>query len=304
MLAIVALSYTQTVHAYETSGGAYVVAKDNLGTLPSLVAAAALLADYILTVAVSVAAGVLAITSAAPSLRPYRVWLSLACIVAITRREPARRARVRDRCSRCRRTASSLSLYVVVGDRRRRSAPSDAARRRTCRIRSRSARGRVTLLVVLRAFASGSAALTGVESISNGVSAFSRRRRGTRRRRSRSWARSRSRSSSACRGSRCRCTRGRADGVGAVADRARDVPGRPPGRHVLRRPGPHARDPDPRGELVLPGLPAARGAARARPLLPAPVREPRRPARLLERDRRRRRARVAADRASRRTWTR
>ena len=58
----------QTVQAYETSGGAYVVAKENLGTLPSLVAAAALLVDYVLTVAVSVAAGVLAITSAAPSL--------------------------------------------------------------------------------------------------------------------------------------------------------------------------------------------------------------------------------------------
>ena len=66
--AIVVLSYTQTVQAYETSGGAYVVAKENLGTLPSLVAAAALLVDYVLTVAVSVAAGVLAITSAAPSL--------------------------------------------------------------------------------------------------------------------------------------------------------------------------------------------------------------------------------------------
>ena len=68
VLAIVVLSYVQTVQAYETSGGAYVVAKDNLGTLPSLVAAAALLVDYILTVAVSVTAGVFALTSAVPSL--------------------------------------------------------------------------------------------------------------------------------------------------------------------------------------------------------------------------------------------
>src|SRR6478609_2371796 len=60
VLAIVVLSYTQTVQAYETSGGAYVVAKENLGTLPSLVAAAALLVDYVLTVSVSVAAGVAA----------------------------------------------------------------------------------------------------------------------------------------------------------------------------------------------------------------------------------------------------
>src|SRR5881628_3791350 len=62
LLAIVVVSYRQTVRVYETSGGAYVVAKDNLGTLPSLVAAAALLVDYILTVAVSVAAGIVAIT--------------------------------------------------------------------------------------------------------------------------------------------------------------------------------------------------------------------------------------------------
>ena len=73
VLGIVVLSYTQTVHAYQTSGGAYVVAKDNLGRLPSLVAAAALLVDYVLTVAVSVAAGVLALTSAVPSLESHKV---------------------------------------------------------------------------------------------------------------------------------------------------------------------------------------------------------------------------------------
>ena len=79
VLAIVVLSYTQTVRAYETSGGAYVVAKENLGTLPSLVAAAALLVDYVLTVAVSVAAGVLAITSAAPSLAAHKVGALARC---------------------------------------------------------------------------------------------------------------------------------------------------------------------------------------------------------------------------------
>src|SRR5438876_4665401 len=78
LLAIVALSYRQTVRAYETSGGAYVVAKDNLGTMPSLVAAAALMTDYILTVAVSVAAGIVAIPSAAPCLYPERCCLCLA----------------------------------------------------------------------------------------------------------------------------------------------------------------------------------------------------------------------------------
>ena len=65
------VSYQQTVRVYESSGGAYVVAKDNLGTLPSLVGAAALLTDYVLTVAVSVAAGVVALVSAVPSLATH-----------------------------------------------------------------------------------------------------------------------------------------------------------------------------------------------------------------------------------------
>ena len=111
LLAIVVISYTQTVRAYETSGGAYVVAKDNLGTLPSLVAAAALLTDYVLTVAVSVAAGIVAITSAAPSLHPYRV----VALPRLHRRahggEPARRARggiaLRDPDLRLRRSRCS-----------------------------------------------------------------------------------------------------------------------------------------------------------------------------------------------------
>ena len=77
LLAIVVISYRQTVRAYETSGGAYVVARDNLGTTPSLVAAAALLVDYVLTVAVSVTAGVVALTSAAPALESHKVAISL-----------------------------------------------------------------------------------------------------------------------------------------------------------------------------------------------------------------------------------
>jgi amino acid transporter len=172
MLFIVALSYRQTVRAYETSGGAYVVAKDNLGTLPSLVAAAALLTDYILTVAVSVAAGVVAITSAAPSLHPYRVWLSLACIVAITVAN-LRGVRESGLLFALPTYGFVLSLYAVlatgvakcaVGTCPRADVPHPVA----------AGAGTVTLLVLLRAFASGSAALTGVESISNGVSAFRR----------------------------------------------------------------------------------------------------------------------------------
>src|SRR5437773_1999202 len=83
LLLIVILSYRQTVQVYESSGGAYIVAKENLGRLPSLVAAAALLTDYVLTVAVSVAAGVLALTSAVSSLRGHELTLSLVCVLLI-----------------------------------------------------------------------------------------------------------------------------------------------------------------------------------------------------------------------------
>src|SRR5437764_10789245 len=83
LLAVVVISYMQTVRVYETSGGAYVVARENLGTLPSLVGAAALLTDYVLTVAVSISAGIFAITSFAPSLVHHKVGLSLACLLLI-----------------------------------------------------------------------------------------------------------------------------------------------------------------------------------------------------------------------------
>src|SRR5215470_6072487 len=78
LLVLVALSYRQTVFAYPNGGGSYTVAKDNLGTTPGLIAAAALLTDYILTVSVSISSGVAAITSAYPSLTPHAVGLCIA----------------------------------------------------------------------------------------------------------------------------------------------------------------------------------------------------------------------------------
>src|SRR5213082_1611032 len=83
LLGIVVLSYRQTVRVYESSGGAYVVAKENLGKIPSLVAAAALLTDYVLTVAVSISAGIFAITSFVPSIAGHKVALSIVCLVLI-----------------------------------------------------------------------------------------------------------------------------------------------------------------------------------------------------------------------------
>src|ERR1700687_4807283 len=84
LLAVVAFSYRQTIHAYPTGGGAYIVAKENIGPTSGLIAAASLLVDYTLTVAVSISAGVLAITSAFPQLDPYRVEMCLAFLVILT----------------------------------------------------------------------------------------------------------------------------------------------------------------------------------------------------------------------------
>jgi amino acid transporter len=81
---LVALSYFQTIHGYPSGGGSYTVARENLGTLPSLIAAAALMMDYVLTAAVSLTAGVAAIASAFPVLWPYRVELALLMLLVIT----------------------------------------------------------------------------------------------------------------------------------------------------------------------------------------------------------------------------
>ena len=208
LLAIVALSYRQTVRAYETSGGAYVVAKENLGTIPSLVAGAALLTDYVLTVAVSIAAGIFAITSAAPSLYPYRVELSLGCVVLLTVVN-LRGVRESGALFALPTYGFVLSMYalLVVGGARCTLGTCPTAHVQHA---LPAGTGAVTLFVLLQAFASGSAALTGARRSRTASTPSSGRSRRTRRRRSRSWPRSRSRSSSASRGSRSRCTRGRA----------------------------------------------------------------------------------------------
>jgi amino acid transporter len=172
LLAIVAVSYTQTVKAYETSGGAYVVAKDNLGTLPSLVAGAALLTDYVLTVAVSVAAGVLAITSAAPSLAHLKVWLSLGCILVIMLVN-LRGVRESGILFALPTYAFLAALYALIGVGLWKIATGDTPH--AVNVHPLAAgTGAVGLFLVLRAFASGASALTGVEAISNGVTAFRR----------------------------------------------------------------------------------------------------------------------------------
>ena len=172
LLAIVVLSYRQTVLVYESSGGAYVVAKENLGKLPSLVAAAELLTDYVLTVAVSVAAGVLALTSAVSSLRGHELMLSLVCVVAIALAN-LRGVKEAGILFAIPTYAFVTSIFALVGVGVARCADGTCPRAAVPHPLA-SGTGVVTAFVVLRAFASGSTALTGVEAIANGVNAFRR----------------------------------------------------------------------------------------------------------------------------------
>lgn len=172
VLGIVVISYTQTVRAYETSGGAYVVARENLGTLPSLVAAAALLVDYILTVAVSVTAGVFALTSAVPSLAPHRVGLSLSFVALLTLVN-LRGVRESGLLFALPTYAFVAVMFVMVGTGIGQCATGICARASVPNPLQTGV-GAVGILIVLRAFSSGAAALTGVEAISNGVNAFKR----------------------------------------------------------------------------------------------------------------------------------
>src|SRR6059058_5340677 len=172
LLAIVVASYRQTVQAYQTSGGAYVVAKENLGTLPSLVGAAALLVDYVLTVAVSIAAGIFAVTSLAPSLSSHKVVLSLACLGVIVLVN-LRGVRESGLTFALPTYAFVTAMFVLVGVGLAKTLFGSAPHAHVPDPIATGAGG-ITIFVLLRAFSSGSTALTGVEAIANGVNAFRR----------------------------------------------------------------------------------------------------------------------------------
>ena len=142
LLAIVVVSYMQTVRAYETSGGAYIVARENLGTLPSLVGAAALLTDYVLTVAVSISAGIFAITSFAPSLaQPQgRALARAACsLIVLANLRGVRESGLALRAARRISSSTAIGVLVVVGARRARDGPR-APRGRAARAAGRHRR--------------------------------------------------------------------------------------------------------------------------------------------------------------------
>jgi amino acid transporter len=170
LLGIVVLSYRQTVRVYETSGGAYVVARENLGTTPSLVAAAALLTDYVLTVAVSISAGIYAITSFVPSLTSHKVALSLACLVIIVLAN-LRGVRESGLLFAFPTYAFVTSILVLVAVGLFQTATGNVHHAVVPNPLPAGA-GAVGVFVLLRAFSSGSTALTGVEAIANGVNAF------------------------------------------------------------------------------------------------------------------------------------
>jgi amino acid transporter len=170
LLAIVVVSYMQTVRAYETSGGAYIVARENLGMLPSLTAAAALLTDYVLTVAVSISAGIFAITSFAPSLANHKVALSLGCLflIVLANLRGVRESGILFALPTY-AFVTAIGTLVVAGLV---ELATGHAHRAVAPHALPIGTGSITLFVLLRAFSSGSTALTGVEAIANGVNAF------------------------------------------------------------------------------------------------------------------------------------
>jgi amino acid transporter len=172
LLAIVVVSYRQTVRAYPRGGGSYIVARENLGTVPGLTAAAAILSSYVLTVSVSVTAGAIAVTSAAPALAQHRVALASSFVVLITI------ANLRGAKEAGRLFAIPTYGFVVVvgitllsGLMRCLAEGCPQAASSTLPLESQAS---LSLFLVLRAFSSGATALTGVEAIADGVQAFRR----------------------------------------------------------------------------------------------------------------------------------
>lgn len=172
LLAVLVISYRQTIYAYPSGGGAYIVAKENLGQLPGLVAGASLVIDYVLTVAVSIASGVAAVTSAFPTLLPYKVALCLFFVLVlmlINLRGISESASVFA-------APTYIFIFTLLGliglgifkkftGQPIPPAPMNAV------LGSHPA-SVVGLWVLMRAFSSGCTALTGVEAISNGVPSF------------------------------------------------------------------------------------------------------------------------------------
>jgi amino acid transporter len=174
LLAIVVASYRQTCVAYPNGGGAYTVSRDNLGRDASLVAASSLLIDYVLTVAVSVVAGVAAITSAVPALAPHAVALSLGFVALLTTIN-LRGVKESGRAFAIPTYGFVLAIYAMLATGFAKVAFGSGLTAESAHLELHHVvhtGGLLTVFLVLRAFASGCTALTGVEAVSNGVPAF------------------------------------------------------------------------------------------------------------------------------------
>ena len=172
LLAIVTISYEQTIHAYPGGGGAYIVARDNLGELPAQTAGAALLTDYILTVSVSISSGVAQIISAYPALFPYRVLIAVLAVLFIMM--------INLRGVKESGTAFAIPTYffvlmmaftVGVGMFRYLTGSLSMVVNPPV-FEPGKVISMITPFILLHAFANGTTALTGVEAISNGITAF------------------------------------------------------------------------------------------------------------------------------------
>lgn len=173
LLGIVTISYEQTIHAYPDGGGAYIVARDNLGEFPALVAGAALLTDYVLTVSVSIASGVAQITSAFPFLYEHRVLLSVGFILFVMM--------MNLRGVKESGMAFAIPTYffvvmmfvtVAIGLFRQFVTGTLGTVVDPPALEVMHGIAAITPFLILHAFASGTTALTGVEAISNGITAF------------------------------------------------------------------------------------------------------------------------------------
>jgi amino acid transporter len=169
LLAIVVTSYRQTVKAYPRGGGSYIVSKENLGTVPGLIAAGAILTDYVLTVAVSVTAGTIAVASAFPALADHRIVLAFSFIVLVTL---ANLRGVKEAGTLFAVPtygfAAMVGITIMVGLVRclTECPVADSAHEQLPVVAP------LTVFLILRAFSSGATALTGVEAIADGVQAF------------------------------------------------------------------------------------------------------------------------------------
>ena len=175
LLAIVVLSYRQICHAYPNGGGAFAVSQDNLGEKSALTAAAALMVDYVMTVAVSVVAGVLAITSKFPGLQPHAAELSVA-VVAVLAVVNLRGLKQSGKAFALPTYAFIVLVFLLLATAAYEAMvggglplASGAGEHLSA---SQPVGGYLTVILALRAFASGATALTGVEAISNAVPAF------------------------------------------------------------------------------------------------------------------------------------